>query len=60
MRNNFKFTFTQLLEEDYCLKHHHNKPGYNTFGKLAKSILDSFNSNCSKSSHFFILVTLEY
>ena len=39
IRNNFEFVFTQLLEEDYCLRHHHNKTGYMTFGKPAKSIL---------------------
>ena len=38
-----------LLEEDYYLRHHHNNAGYKTFGKLAKSLLDSFSSNCSKS-----------
>ena len=41
MRNNLEFTFTQLLQEDYSLRHHQdNKLGYNTFDKLAKSILD--------------------
>ena len=51
-RNNFEFTFKQLVEEDYCPKHHHNKADYRTFRKLAKSILASFSLNCSKSSHF--------
>ena len=36
MRNNLELTFTQLLDEDYCLRHHHNRPGYNSFGKLAR------------------------
>ena len=26
--NTFEFTFTQLLEEDYCQIHHHNKTGF--------------------------------
>ena len=26
MKNKLEFTITQLLEEDYCLRHHHNKP----------------------------------
>ena len=33
IRNNFEFTFTQLLlvlKEDYCLRHH-SKTGYMTF-----------------------------
>ena len=46
-RNNFESAFTQLLEEDYYLRHHHNKTGYRAFGKLAKSIFGYFSSNCS-------------
>ena len=52
MRNNFEFAFRKPLEEDYYLRHHQNKADYRTFVKLAKGILDSFSSNCSKSNHF--------
>ena len=38
IRNIFEFAFTQLPEENYCPIHQHNKTGYRTFGKLAKSI----------------------
>ena len=50
IRNNLEFAFTQLLEEDYYLRHHYNETGYRTFGKLAKCILGSFSSNCSNRS----------
>ena len=59
MRNNFEFTFTQIQKEDYCLSHHQNKTGYTSFGKRAKIILRSFNSNCSKSSYLtFTLIQI--
>ena len=51
IRITLEFAFTQLLEKDYCLKHHH-KTDYWNFGTPAKSILDSFSSHWSKSSHF--------
>ena len=39
IKNNFEFTFPQILEEDYCLTHHPNKIGYRMLGKLAKVFL---------------------
>ena len=51
-RNDFDFPFTQLLGEDYCLRHNQNKTACKPFDKLAKNILGSFSSNYSKSSHF--------
>ena len=49
MKKNFELAFTQLLQEDYCLRHHHNKSGYKNVGMLAKSMLGSFSTNCLTS-----------